>query len=120
MKINSYKELIVWQKSINLVKEIYKLTKDFPKSEIFGLSSQMRRCAISIPSNIAEGYKRRKLREYVRFLCIADASAAELETQIIICKEIYPDTDFHRTNALLDEVQKMLITIIKKLEAKNN
>ena len=76
--IKSYKELIVWQKSIELVKEVYKATDKLPKAELYALTSQMRRAAVSIPSNIAEGYKRRNRGEYLQFLGIADASAAEL------------------------------------------
>lgn len=118
MYLESYKQLVVWQKSIELVKEVYKLTDNFPKSELYGLVSQMRRCAVSVPSNIAEGYKRRNLGEYIQFLSVADASAAELETQIIIAKELYSKLDFGRAESLLEEVQKMLITMIKKLNAK--
>jgi four helix bundle protein len=113
--IDSYKQLIVWQKSIKLVELIYKLTERLPKNEEYCLSSQMRRAAISIPSNIAEGYKRKGLGEYLNFLSIADASAAELETQIVITKKLYPRLDFKETELLLEEVQKMLITLIKKL-----
>ncbi len=118
MYLESDKELKVWQRSIELVKEIYKITNKFPKSELYGLTSQLRRCSISIPSNIAEGYKRRNIGEYIQFLSIADASAAELETQIIIAKEIYSFVDFIKVESLLEEIQKMLITIIKKLNAK--
>ena len=118
MYIESYKQLKVWQRSIELVKEVYKITDEFPKSELYGLVSQMRRCVISIPSNIAEGYKRRNLGEYIQFLSIADASAAELETQIIIAKDLYPTINFKKAESLLEEIQKMLTTIIKKLNAK--
>lgn len=118
MYIESYKQLIVWQKSIELVKEIYFITENFPKSELYGLVSQMRRAAISIPSNIAEGYKRKCLGEYVRFLSISDASAAELETQIIISKDLYKNVDFKKAESLLEEIQKMLVVIIFKLNAK--
>lgn len=116
--INSYKELHVWMKAMDLVKEIYKASKSLPANERYGLVSQMRRCAISIPSNIAEGYKRRNLGEYIQFLSVADASAAELETQVIISKELYPEVDFRKAASLLEEVQKMLIVMIKKLNAK--
>ena len=116
MYVQSFKELIVWQKSIELVKEVYKITNSFPKSELYGLVSQMRRSAVSIPSNIAEGKKRRTSKDFMQFLRIADGSAAELETQIIISKDLYPDADFLKVESLLEEVQKMLITIIKKLE----
>lgn len=87
-KISSYKDLLVWQKAITLVKEIYLLTKTLPEEEKFGLISQMRRCAVSIPSNIAEGWRRNSTKSYVQFLTIARGSLLELETQIIICKEL--------------------------------
>ena len=82
--MKNFRELIVWQKSIQLVAEIYKTTNSFPESEKFGLTSQMCRSAISIPSNIAEGYASSTKKEYARFLTMARSSAAELETQIII------------------------------------
>lgn len=115
--IESFKELIVWQKSVVLVKEVYKATDKFPKAEMFGLTSQMRRAAVSIPSNIAEGYKRRNLGEYIQFLSIAEASAAELETQIIIAKDIYSNINYRTAENLLLEAQKMLIVLIRKLDA---
>jgi len=115
MYIESFKQLKVWQRSIELVKEVYKVTEQLPKSELYGLVSQMRRAAVSIPSNIAEGYKRRNLGEYIQFLSIADASAAELETQAIIAKELYSNVDLAHVGPLLEEVQKMLIVMIKKL-----
>lgn len=117
MHAESFKKLIVWQKSIELVKEIYMATNQLPQQELYGLISQMRRAAISIPSNIAEGYKRKNLGEYIQFLSIADASAAELETQIIICRELYAGIDFNKAAALLEEAQKMLSVIIKKLKS---
>lgn len=119
--IKSYKELIVWQKSILLVKEIFLLTMKFPKSELYGLVSQMRRAAISIPSNIAEGYGRRYIKEYLQFYSIAFGSSLELETQLVISKELsfVSDEDFARANKLLDEVCRMLNTMITKMEQKN-
>lgn len=117
MYIESFKQLIVWQRSIELVKKMYQVTEKFPKSELYGLVSQMRRSAVSIPSNIAEGKKRRTKKDFLHFLRIADGSTAELETQIIIAKDIYSSIDFLNTVSLLEEVQKMLITMIKKLEA---
>ncbi len=116
MQVQSYKELIVWQKSILLVKEIYKITGKLPRDEQFGLISQMRRSAVSTPSNIAEGYKRKGLGEYVQFLSIADGSAAELETQLIILESVYTGNDCHVARNLLEEVQKMLLAMIKKLK----
>ena len=118
MQLESFKQLIVWQRAIELVKEIYKITDKFPKSEIYGLVSQMRRAAVSIPSNIAEGYKRKNLGEYIQFLSIADASAAELETQLIISKDLYQSVDLLKATSLLEEVQKMLFSLIKKLNPK--
>lgn len=85
---------------------------------MYGLVSQMRRAVISIPSNIAEGYKRRNIGEFIQFLGIADASAAELETQTILVKELYPQIDTTKAQALLEDVQKMLIVMIKKLNTK--
>jgi four helix bundle protein len=82
--INSYRDLIVWQKSMNLVTEIYTFTQRFPAVEVYGLTNQMRRCAISIPSNIAEGYGRNSTGDYKRFLQIAVGYLFELQTQIEI------------------------------------
>ena len=104
MYIESFKQLTVWQKSIELVKDVYQATLKLPQCEIYGLTSQMRRSAISIPSNIAEGRKRKSRKDFVRFLSIADGSAAELETQIIITKELYPRIDFSNIDSLLNEV----------------
>jgi len=101
-----------------LVKEIYFVTEQLPKIEIYGLVSQMRRSAISIPSNIAEGHRRRGLGDFLRFLSIADGSAAELETQLIICKQLYPALNYSKADALLLEIQKMLTSIIIKLNNK--
>lgn len=118
MKIQNYKELIVWRKSFQLSLEVYKITKSFPKEELYGLTSQMRRAAIAIPSNIAEGHGRRGTKEYVRFLRIAYASATELETQLLIAKEtdMLGENDFEKVNGLLTEVLKMLNVLIVKLK----
>jgi len=120
MYLKSYKELIVWQKSIKLVKEIYKLTGQFPKSEMFGLSAQMRRATVSIPSNIAEGYSRKNTKEYLQFLRISYGSGAELETQMIIAKDLYPKSDYKTADSLIEEVMKMLNSMIQKLENNNH
>lgn len=84
MPIRHFRQLIVWQKSMDLVEDVYKLTASLPTEEKFGLCSQMRRCAVSIPSNIAEGYNRSHLGDYLRFLSIAKGSAGELQTQLEI------------------------------------
>lgn len=85
-KIKNFKDLRIWQKGIEIVKDVYSLTKKFPREELYGLTSQLRRSAISIPSNIAEGFKRYHNREYKQFLHIALGSSAELESQLVISK----------------------------------
>jgi len=117
MYVASFKELIVWQRSVELAKEIYSTTNKLPSRESFGLQSQMCRAAVSIPSNIAEGKKRKTKKDFIQFLHIADGSAAELETQIIIAESVYPQLDFVRAKRLLEEVQKMLGGMMKGLEA---
>ncbi len=114
--MQSFKELTVWQKSIELVKEVYQATESFPKSELYGIVSQMRRSSVSIPSNIAEGYKRKNRKEYIQFLSIADGSSAELETQTIISKMIYPKIDLSKVESLTTEIQKMLCGLLRKLK----
>lgn len=116
MKIGNYKELIVWQKSIKLVKEIYEICKQLPKSEEYGLCSQIKRASISIPSNIAEGYRRQGTKEYIHFLGIAAGSAAEVETQLIIVNELYQNIDTKTAEGIVVEIQKMLYVMIKKLK----
>ncbi|MBP7820973.1 four helix bundle protein [Candidatus Saccharibacteria bacterium] len=111
----TYKDLIVWQKSFILAKQVYELTSSLPKSEVYGISSQVQRCAISIPSNIAEGQQRNNIKEYRHFLGIAKGSSAELETQLLLIKEIYKK-DCETQLSLLLEIQKMLSVLIKKLE----
>ena len=105
----SYKDLKVWQKSMELVLAIYKATKDFPAEEKFGLISQMCRSAVSIPSNIAEGYGRGNKKENHQFVNIAYGSALELDTQLIICKELgLIKADWDKIESILEEVRKML------------
>ena len=108
--MNSYQDLIVWQKAMDLVVGLYTVTKDFPAEERFGLVSQMRRAAVSIPSNIAEGYRRRSLADNQRFLRIAYGSASELETQMLIAKRLeYGKADaLSSVYMLLTEVLRML------------
>jgi four helix bundle protein len=118
--INSYKQLIVWQRSIELVEEVYKLTAIFPKEEMYGLISQIRRSAISIPSNIAEGRHRGSRKDFLQFLRIAYGSANELETQLIISKRLgYGKSDnYEKVESLLCEITKMLYAMIIKLNPK--
>jgi len=117
-QIVTYKELIVWQKAMELVVEIYKLTGQFPKSEIYGLTSQMRRCAVSIPSNIAEGRRRGSKSSFRYFLLVAFGSGAELETQVEIVKKlsIIKDVNCLVIDSLLNEVMRILNTMIKNLK----
>lgn len=119
MYIAAFKNLYVWQKSVELVKDIYKLVQLLPQYELYGLVSQMRRSSLSIPCNIAEGKRRKTRKEFLQFLRIADGSAAELETQIYIARQVYSDIDFSKTSALLEEVQKMLMVLIKKVPPSN-
>ncbi len=118
--INSYKDLIVWQKSIALVKEIYRLTAHFPKEEQFGITSQLRRAAISIPSNIAEGYGRRTLKERQQFYIMAYGSALEIETQLLISKDLDLASfkNFEISESLLLEIIKMLNKITSQARIK--
>lgn len=117
MIIKSYKDLDVWKKAIELVKDIYRFTKDFPKEEMYGIVSQMRRSAVSIPSNIAKGKTRQHVNEYVQFLYIALGSCSELETQVIVAKELQ-FIDDKIVSVLLEErdhIGKMLRNLIKSL-----
>lgn len=110
MGSRSYKDLIVWQKAILLVKEIYAITEHFPRSENFGLTTQMQRAAVSIASNIAEGSKRSTKKDFRKYVHIAYGSGAELETQIEIAKQL-PFTaslNFQLAESLLDEIMRML------------
>lgn len=115
--MNTYKDLIVWQRAMDLVVEIYALTDHFPIEEKFALVAQIRRSAISIPSNIAEGKLRGYKREFKRFLLISYSSGAELETQIEISKRISKTKHlvFTRADNLLSEVMKMLNKIISQI-----
>ena len=113
-KINSFKDLIVWQRSIELVKESYKIVNQLPQKETYALSDQMRRDVISIPSNIAEGRNRQTRKEFTQFLRIASGSLAELETQLIITKDLY-NIDIKKAEVLLTETGKMLSSMINKI-----
>lgn len=117
MAVLSFKDLIVWRKSMDLTKRVYGIGRKLPSEERFGLISQMQRCAVSIPSNIAEGNKRTSAKDYVQFLRMASGSAAELETQLLLTKDIY-NVDVASELALLDEVQKMLQVMKQKLQLK--
>ena len=122
MKISSFKELVVWQRAVELATAIYNLTDSFPKEELFGLTSQMRRASVSVPSNIAEGFKRGSRLEFKQFLSIAKGSLAELETQILIAKNISKTKhlNFNAADGLTEEVSKMLHSLSKFLKSKSS
>ncbi|MBQ7504230.1 MAG: four helix bundle protein [Ruminococcus sp.] len=117
MDIKSYKDLIVWQKSIDLVILIYELTKLLPEDEKFGLSSQMRRAAISIPSNIAEGQQRKSSKDFMHFLSIARGSKGELQTQLYISYKLklLSKQQVEPSMALLSEIGKMISKLMDSL-----
>lgn len=119
-KSQGYKDLVVWQKGITLVKEVYKLTKSFPSDEKFGLVSQMRRAAVSVPSNIAEGQARHTTKEFIQFLSHAEGSLAELETQLVVSIELGYCSSASAANAqdLGGELKRMLNALRRTLEGK--
>lgn len=114
-EITNHKDLEVWKKSIELSKNVYIITKKFPKEEIYGLTSQIRRAVVSVASNIAEGAARNSDKEFIHFLYISLGSLAELETQLIISKDIgYLD----KIDINLEEIRKMILGLIKYLKNK--
>lgn len=110
----SFKDLIVWQKSRDLAVVIYKLTDDFPKSELYGLTNQMRRAVVSVSSNIAESYHRFHHKEKQQFLAIAFGSGSELESQLEIAKILFSKLDYQKAETLLNEVMKILNNFLNK------
>ena len=118
VKIRNFKDLEIWQRGLALATSVYSMTKAFPKEEVYGLTSQMRRASVSVPSNIAEGFNRGSNRDYSRFLYIALGSLAELETQIRIARNLKyvaaPAAEVLTTE--IDEIQRMTRNLIKKLE----
>ena len=119
-KIGSYRDLLVWQKGIDLVRSIYQLTQTFPRDERFGLTSQIRRAAVSVPSNIAEGQARRTTREFIHFVSTAEGSIAEVDTQLVIAIElgICKAPEVQGTFAAIIELRKMLNSLRRRLEEK--
>ena len=108
--------LEAWKAAINVVKLVYKLTKQFPDEERYGLVSQMRRCAVSIPSNIAEGAGRGSTREFIRFLCIARGSICELETQFFLSKELGYLSSLKEASSSSNRVFQLVCGLIRSLE----
>jgi four helix bundle protein len=118
--LKNYKELNVWKKAYQLCLDIYKITRDFPRDERFGLTSQIRRAAVSVPSNIAEGYGRKTKGEYVQALYVAYGSNCELETQILLSGDLgYAAGEmFEKVQEAIGDVERMLKALIKSLESK--
>ncbi len=115
-KIESFKDLIVWQKSMELALDVYKIASSLPQNEQYGLCSQLKRSAVSIPSNIAEGHKR-GTKEFIQFLKIAYGSSAELETQLLLSQKLFPKITTYHSLELVIEIQKILSVFIKKLNS---
>ncbi len=118
MTINSYRDLVVWRKAMDAAEMIYQVTKQFPKAEIYGLTNQIRRAAVSIPSNIAEGQERKSTPDFKRFLLIAQGSRAEVETQLLLAKRLGYLTQEQLTPILnlLEEISKMTNSLRAKLK----
>ena len=116
-KIKTYRDLDIWKVSIQLVKEVYKLTEQFPKQEMYGLVNQMRRAGISIPSNVAEGFRRYHNKEYKQFLYVSLGSCAELETQVTIARELDYISEENEVALLekMDHISRMISNLLKKL-----
>ncbi|MRX37968.1 four helix bundle protein [Flavobacterium sp. LC2016-23] len=119
--MSDFRKLLIWQKSVALTTKIYFSTNHFPKEEIFGLTSQIRRSSISIPSNIAEGYGRESDKDFLRFLNIAIASLFEMQTQLEIAKNItyLNEQEFNNLYEDSREVERMLVSFIKKIKDRN-
>ncbi|MCK4627732.1 MAG: four helix bundle protein [Sedimentisphaerales bacterium] len=116
-KINSYRDLIVWQKGLELSYLLYEITRSFPQEEKFGLISQIRRAAVSVPSNIAEGQARHRKKEFIQYLYIAKGSLAELDTQCLIARRLgyVEEPQIKPVFLHIDELQRMLYSLIEKL-----
>ena len=116
--IKSFRDLNIWHKGIDLVKNVYKESQNFPREEIYGLTNQLRRAAISIPSNIAEGHTREHLNEYLQHISIAQASLAELQTQLEIAKRLsyIPMEDFTTTQKQAESLSKQLYALRNSLK----
>lgn len=113
--LQSFRELRVWQKAVEFTELVYRETANLPREERYGITSQMRRAAVSIPANIAEGYQRKNRREYLQFLHIADGSAAEVETLLIVAGRLYSTFSLEKLRPELISIQKMLIVLLRSL-----
>jgi len=118
--MDSHKDLDVWKLSIDFVVDIYKLTESFPKSELYGLTSQIRRGAVSVPSNIAEGAAKKHTKEYIQFLYISLGSISEVEMQLIISQRIGYVQTFDMLQGNIIHIRRMLVNMIRKLNERVN
>ena len=118
--VQKYEDLVVWQKAMDLVEEVYRLARLLPNDELYSLSNQMKRAAVSIPSNIAEGQERNTTKDFINHLFIAKGSKGELETQLLICVRLQylAQAQIASAQVLLGEIGKMLHALIKSLSAK--
>ena len=120
-EIKSYQDLLIWQKGKEITLKVYQLTNSFPKEELYALTSQIRRCSISIPSNIAEGWGRGTDKNIINFLNISKGSLYELETQLIIAFDLkyINETQLNEILILINEVSKMIVSLIGKIKLRN-
>ncbi len=116
--VKSFKDLTVWMKAMELVTLTYKISDQLPKQELYALGNQIRRCSVSIPSNIAEGSKRHNSKEFYHFCGIAQGSSAELETQLLLIETLHSEIAVQEALELLAEIQKMLTRLSQSLKAK--
>jgi four helix bundle protein len=120
-EIKSYQDLLIWQKGKEITLKVYQLTNSFPKEELYALTSQIRRCSVSIPSNIAEGWGRGTDKNIINFLSISKGSLYELETQLIIAFDLkyINETQLNEILILINEVSKMIVSLIGKIKLRN-
>lgn len=119
MAIDSFKDLNVWKLSMDLVEVVYKITAQLPNNEKYGISSQIQRSVVSIPSNIAEGSKRTSRADFRQFCLISLGSSAELETQLLLIERLFPEVDLYDSLDVVVDIQKMLTSLSKKLKENN-
>lgn len=120
--VNSYRDLLVWQRGMDLVESIYQATQSFPRHEVYGLTAQLRRAAVSVPSNIAEGHGRRHLGDYLHHLSIANGSLFELETQLLLAERLtyLPPAEAEAVSRLSGEVGRMLAGLARALRRRQS
>jgi four helix bundle protein len=111
-----YRETVVWNRAMEVAREVYRLTTFLPREEVYGMRSQLTRAAVSVPSNIAEGWTRESKREKAQFLAIAQGSAAELETQVTLCEQLgwFPENETQHVRSALDQVSRMCTAMRRK------